>query len=219
MTLSELINACRLYEQLTDYDASLKLFRSSVAPVFDPLRAQHRSYLLKWLNSWGCRQFAIDDHPIASASLENWAKIWLDRLPPPDEHLTDTTPSQIRACFEAYEALSAMLASRRTLPDGKTSSVTFGPTGAAKTLFALRPLLVPPWDEPIRKRLERDGVRSFRAYLAKVAEQLRSLSLEAGVPVSEIPKLVGRPNSSPPKLIDEYNWVVYTRGLMPAKGV
>lgn len=33
------------------------------------------------------------------------------------------------------------------------SSVTFGPTGAAKTLFALRPLVVPPRDEPIRKRL------------------------------------------------------------------
>jgi hypothetical protein len=108
-----------------------------------------------------------------------------------------------------------MPASRRALPTGKVSTVTYGPTGAAKTLFALRPLAIPPWDEPIRLELERKGVHSFRAYLARVAEQLRSLSAEAGVPVQDLPAFIGRPDSTPPKLIDEYNWIVITRGINP----
>jgi hypothetical protein len=216
MTLSELEAACRLYKLTTNFDASLVRFRASVEPGFDPLISAHRLALLKWLNSWACRQFKLEDHPLASASLESWALDWLGQLPSPERHLTDLTDSEIRACFEAYEALSAMPASRRLLPSGRVSSVTYGPTGAAKTLFAIRPLAIPPWDEPIRLRLERQGIRSFRAYLAKVANQLRTLSAEAGVSVQDLPVLVGRDASSPPKLIDEYNWIVITRGINPA---
>jgi hypothetical protein len=94
--------------------------------------------------------------------------------------------------------------------------VTYGPTGSAKTLFALRPMLVPPWDDPIREALGFIGdLGSFRVYLTGVAEQLRSVASEAGVPVSALPALVGRPDSSPPNLIDEYNWVTITRKLHP----
>jgi hypothetical protein len=47
-----------------------------------------------------------------------------------------------------------------------------------------------------------------------VVEQLDP-SAEAGVPVQDLPTLVGRPDSTPPKLIDEYNWIVITTGINP----
>src|ERR1035437_10177969 len=150
MTVQELQDACRLYGLMTGFDSTLARFRASVAPGFDPFVPEHRLYLLEWLNSWACRQFSIKDRPLASASLEAWAGEWIGRLPAPDRHLTDLTASEVRTCFEAYESLGAMPASRRALPTGKVSTVTYGPTGAAKTLFALRPLAIPPWDEPIR---------------------------------------------------------------------
>jgi hypothetical protein len=94
--------------------------------------------------------------------------------------------------------------------------VTFGPTGAAKTLFALRPNAIPPWDEPIRCSVRATGdMGSFRVYLTNIARQVRSLADEAGVAVESLPMLVDRPESSPPKLIDEYNWIVVTKGIMP----
>jgi hypothetical protein len=70
-----------------------------------------------------------------------------------------------------------------------------------------------------RRRVGRDtgrmGTGSFQRYLTEVASTLRALAAEAGVPVADLPKLVERPNSSPPKLVDEYNWVVRTRRCPP----
>jgi hypothetical protein len=51
--------------------------------------------------------------------------------------------------------------------------------------------------------------------LTEVASTLRELAAEAGIPVGGLPELVGRPNSSPPKLVDEYNWVVMTKRCPP----
>lgn len=215
MLLEDIKDACRLYGMITGFDTTLADFRQAVSPAFDPFNDAHRIALIKWLNTWACRQFSIKDRPLASASLAAWAGDWLEQLPGPERHLTELGPSEIRTCYEAFEALCRQTASRRELPNGKVSTVTYGPTGAAKTLFAIRPLAIPPWDEPIRSELEHHGVHSFRAYLDRVANQLRELSAEAGVSVSELPALIGRPDSSPPKLIDEYNWIVITKGIKP----
>jgi hypothetical protein len=52
-------------------------------------------------------------------------------------------------------------------------------------------------------------------WCASVAAQLRRLATQAGCDVEELPRLVGRPESSPPKLVDECNWIVITKGLEP----
>jgi hypothetical protein len=82
-------------------------------------------------------------------------------------------------------------ASRRTLKNGRVAVVTYGPTGTAKTLFALRPNVFPPWDDPIRILLGfgKDGT-SFRRYLTEVGSTLRDLAAEAGIPVAALPELV-----------------------------
>jgi hypothetical protein len=91
-------------------------------------------------------------------------------------------------CAGAYDALRVLPASRRTLNNGKVAVVTYRPTGTAKTLFALRPNVFPPWDDPIRIRLGFgiDGA-SFQRYLTEVASTLRALAAEAGVPVAGPP--------------------------------
>jgi hypothetical protein len=102
------------------------------------------------------------------------------------------------------------------LKTGRVTPVTYGPAGAAKTLFALRPNAFPPWDDEIRVRLRfsKDGT-GFRRYLTQVVNTLRQVSAEAGTPIAALPQLVGRPNSSPPKLVDEYNWVFWTKRCRP----
>jgi hypothetical protein len=207
-----------MYEQLTGYDASLAILRERTGDVLDPYNARHRAALFTWLNSWACRQFALEHHATtASDSLVEWADDWLAHLPAPDVPLTDLSIEQMRECARAYDVLRAQAASYRTLPGGMSSRVTYGATGAAKTLFALRPNAIPPWDDPIRAALKANGdLASFRVYLTSVSTQLRALAAEAGRPVSDLPVLVGRPDSTPPKLIDEYNWIVITKGLHPS---
>lgn len=206
-----------MYEQLTGYDASLARLRELTGDDLNPYNAQHRSALFAWLNSWGCRQFALEHHDTtASESLVQWAEEWLAHLPASSVPLTDLTIEQMRECARAYDALRSQAASFRILPGGKNSRVTYGATGAAKALFALRPNAIPPWDDPIRAALKASGdLGSFRVYLTNVSTQLRSLAAEAGRSVSDLPALVGRPGSTPPKLIDEYNWIVITKGLHP----
>ena len=212
--LRALSDACRAYEIQTTYDASLHRFRRIIHPSFDALRADHRKALLEWLNDWGCRQFALAYHPLASTNLEAWANKWLATLPSEDLQLTDLSSLEIRDVAVAYEALSKELASRRKQRNGTLSLVHFGATGAAKSMFAIRPKIVAPWDDPIRKALGYDeSATSFAAYLSDVATSLKALAAEAGTAVAGLPALVGRPESPPPKLIDEYNWMVITKGL------
>jgi hypothetical protein len=213
--LFELAYSCRLYAYFTDYDDSLNQLRAE-RPEVDPFDARHRAALLVWLNSWGCRQFAKEYHFMASASLATWATEWLPRLQGRDVHLTDLSRSDIALWARAYDALRNCRASLKQRATGPAFDVTFGPTGAAKTLFALRPNIIPPWDDPIRAaRGWGLDAAAFATYLTDTADQLRGLAAEAGVQVPELPALVGRPHSSPPKLIDEYNWVVLTRGCLP----
>jgi hypothetical protein len=218
MNLCQLKWACKRYGELgARYDATLRDFRKCVAPSLDPELPRHRACLFKWLNSWQCRQFALAHHTkTASPSLVHWANVWLTQLPSPDVLLTDLSPDEIRGCVNAYEALRGEMASFKNR-GGALVPVSFGDTGAAKVLFGFRPMVFAPWDERIRKEFgfKRGEIGSFDAYLLGVAAQLQSLAREADAPVSELPRRVERPDSSPPKLIDEYNWVTITMGMRP----
>jgi len=51
-----------------------------------------------------------------------------------------------------------------------------------------------------------------REAAALSAAALDGLARRLAVPVSELPELLGRPGSSPPKLIDQFLWIRVTRG-------
>lgn len=218
MKLYELAYSCRTYDRLSQPDTAYSAFLDETGGDPDFSNRSHMSVLLKWLNSWGCRQFAIDYHDLASESILGWAKRWEPRLPDRLATLDRLSPEDIQRAGEAYADLSGRPASRRTR-EGKTYDVQVGPTGAAKIMFAARPRAFPPWDDVIREKGGYDGSQgSYCKYLVAVREQVQQLCTEAaelGISAEDIPSQVGRPRSTLPKLIDEYNWVTLTRGFVP----
>jgi hypothetical protein len=217
LRLHELAYVCRIYGGLTQFDGTYFTFLDETTGNLDFSEPSHMKALLKWLNSWGCRQFAIDYHDLASESIQGWARQWEPRLPDRLATLDRLSDEDIQTAGDAYADLCGRLASRRTR-EGKTYDVQVGPTGAAKILFAARPRTLPPWDDPIRAKWALDGSRhSYCAYLVRMREEVKQLCHEAakaGIPAEDIAQEVGRPGSTLPKLIDEYNWVTLTRGFV-----
>jgi hypothetical protein len=214
--LHGLAYACRLYAQFTDYDAAIEILRQATEPRIDLENASHRAALLKWLNAWGCRQFSIKHHPMASQALRGWGRTNLSLLPPGGVSLTELPEAHIERVVPAYDRLCKLRAGIRSR-QSKEYSVTFGPTGAAKILYALRPEVFPPWDEPIRSALNLDGsAEAYRRFLSTVQVAIRSVLEDArrfGITPSQIPDAIGPPGASLPKLIDEFYWVTITNGV------
>lgn len=220
MRLFELAYACRIYDGLSKFDAGYLDFVDKTGGSLNFGDSAHMKALLVWLNSWGCRQFALDYHTQAAESIVGWAGQWESHLPKHSTTAGRLSNGDIEIVGDAYADLSECLASKRKL-NGNESIVRVGPTGAAKILFAARPRAFPPWDEPIRAKLGFNGSRaSYCHYLGNVREQVRQLSTEAaafGIPAQSIPQEVGRARSTLPKLVDEYNWITLTGGFQPAK--
>jgi hypothetical protein len=222
MKLFQLAYACKIYGGLTRFDASYLTFLGHTGGTLDFNSKAHMNALFIWLRSWGCRQFAIAYEALAAESILQWARRWESKLPNPSATLDQLSDSDIEESAYAFADLSRCLASKRTR-NGRQYDVEVGPTGAAKILFAARPRGFPPWDEAIRKALGFDGSRpSYRRYLAEVREQIRQLCTEAaelGIPAESIPLELGRPQSTLPKLLDEYNWVTATKPFAPPEPI
>ena len=83
--------------------------------------------------------------------------------------------------------------------------MTFGDTATAKALFAIRPRALLPWDEQIRAGFGRPaGGDTYVTMLQLAAAALDGLASRLGAPIGDLPGILGRPESSPPKLVDEY---------------
>jgi hypothetical protein len=125
--------------------------------------------------------------------------------------LTDLPIDDLTSVAVAFVRLSETVAGVRRLAT-RATNVTFGPTAAAKTMYALRPNACAPWDDPIRHGLvigRNDA--AYLAYLSLIARALTRISDQAGVAVADLPRHLGRPESSPPKLMDEYLSMRVTR--------
>ena len=218
MRLHELAYACSLYDAFTDFDKSINEFRDTVSPAFDLSKPVHRKALLVWLNSWGIRHLSRRDHPMASKGLLEWGRRYLDRLPHDDLGLAELPDAALVEASEAYGDLERRRASMRLTKSGPIA-VTFGPTAAAKVLHALRPKAFPPWDDPIREKLGYDrSPESYRNFLSSVQGDVQRLEEEAaqlGIGATDLPKLMKRPGSSIPKLVDEFYWVTITKECAP----
>ena len=216
MKLSELAFACSSYGRMTDYDHAFLQFLQATGNSPNLNDSQHRKALLVWLNQWGCRHFAIKDHELASEEILAWYNEYSSSLISIDINLWELTESEFTAAGAAYKSLSNRIASYRTIKEN-TFPVSIGPTCAAKILFANRPKAFLPWDAPIRESLGYDGSHdSFVSYLKSVKSIIEELAISCnknGFDLSELPERIGRPNSTIPKLIDEYYWVTITRNL------
>ena len=69
VTLGKLAVAKLLFNSLTIYDDSLDRLRKSTIGNIDLTNQNNRSYLLKWLNEWRCRNLSKDHHAVALTSI------------------------------------------------------------------------------------------------------------------------------------------------------
>jgi hypothetical protein len=118
----------------------------------NPDKGAHLPPLFNWLRRWGCRQFAIADEHIARKSLATWWVTWRRRLPPIESTLDEIDDAGLDTIAGAFEELRGLQASWQHRETGRVAR-TFGPAGAAKTLYAIRPNACSPWDEAIRRAL------------------------------------------------------------------
>jgi hypothetical protein len=215
MRAFDLVYCCRLYAEVAGFDRALATFRERTEGRADLRDGEHRVLTLEWLRRWGCRNLAVEDTRLTLAALETWAASWWDRLQGPDVTLDRLTDAHIELAADAYADLAAMHAAHRRARDRRVA-VTFGATAAAKTLYAVRPEAFLPWDDAIRRALGFDGGRdAYRDALRRARAELTEAVADAGCAAAELPAFVGRPASSPPKLIDEHDWVRYARGHAP----
>lgn len=218
MTLSELAFACFLYNGGTDYDNSYRIFLEVTEGSPDLSSSEHREALLVWLNQWGCRQFALKYHEQASGEILSWHNEYSPTLLPRNRNLWEITEAELASAGAAYESLSSRIASYRKRR-GKVVPVSIGPTGAAKILFAIRPRALLPWDDSIRESLGYDDSQaSYLSFLGSVKSLLEELATSCernGFQLADLPRLLGRPHSTVPKLIDEYHLVTITKNCSP----
>ena len=195
-----------------DFGESYANFRKAVGGLPDLLRPEHGQALLVWLNKWGCRQFARAHHDVARAQIAEWFTEHKRSLPPEDVDLWDATDRELQDAAHAYGQLTERTASYRN-----GGPIRVGPTGAAKILFALRPRLLPPWDDPIRKDFNCDGsADSYARFVKDAVAECTGLAQESqqhGFHLSELPGRLGQPDATMPKLMDEYYWITITRGV------
>ena len=215
MKLGNLAFACYLYSSMTGYDKSYDQLRDKTKPQLELHYPAHRQALLVWLRAWGCRQFVLEYHELASREIADWYNQFARELFPKETALLDLSDDRFQLIERAYAVLVDRPAGERKSRGGGLSTVPVGPTDTAKILFALRPNALVPWDEPMRAhfRLEGSG-QDYGQYLRKVQGELQELWKDCGalgIPFQSLPARLGRPHSSLAKLVDEYFWVTITR--------
>lgn len=217
MRLYELAYCCRIYVGLDAYDQATVDLRAATGSAVDPDNADHIAPLFNWLRRWGCRQFKIEDEHIARVSLLDWWTAWRDRLPAPAQTLDEIDDGGLDALGAAYADLRQRQASWQQR-DGGPVVRRFGPAGAAKALYAIRPNSCSPWDDAIRERLGlTDTAEGYRQHLVRIRGELAEAVADIGPggDAAQLPALLDRADASPVKLVDEHDWVRYTRGFEP----
>jgi hypothetical protein len=145
--------------------------------------------------------------------LKLWWSEWGEALPAQETALTDLTDPGLLVVEHAYDALRTAPASGRSRKD-REIDVAFGDTAAAKVMFAVRPKAFLPWDDPIRLAFGWSGGGGAYVELLRLsASALGGLARRLSTSVSDLPEILHRPESSPPKLVDEFLWIRITKGL------
>ena len=221
VTYEELKITSYLYKTFSKDDEHYKIIVDNIS--LDLTKKDDIENVLKFLRSWGCRQFIKEkeDQEKSENALKKWFITYGSYLPSHDELLVNTSDKDINSYEKLFDDLMNSEASTKCKKQNKPISNTFGPVGAAKTLFALRRNTFRPWDNPIIKELQfgKNG-KSYCEYLITVKKNLVELQdtcNQKGIDFTNLPKIFGRENSSMPKLIDEYLWVSITQKCKPSE--
>ena len=218
MRLYELAYCCDAYVHLDGFDQATVDLRGATGPFVDPGTPAHHGPLFTWLRKWGCRQFKIGNEAIARASLSAWWQVWHEQIPAREMTLDQAGDDVLDVIAMAFEDLRQRQACWQNRQDVGPVFRGFGPAGASKTLYAVRPNSCSPWDNPIRQTEALPGTGAgYRQHLLNSREALAEAVADLGPDGSatQLPALLNRLDSSPVKLIDEHDWARYTRGFAP----
>lgn len=196
----------------TGYDSATRRLLERTDGHLDLHREEHRLALIIWLRAWGCRHLRRADTQRTAETLRTWWQTWGERLPGEQATLNALSPADLTTVGQAYEALRSAPAAARTVR-GRDVAVTFGDTATAKAMFAIRPQALLPWDEQIRVGFGRPASgATYVTMLRLAAAALDGLAGRLGTSVGDLPGLLGRPESSPPKLVDEFLLIRISQG-------
>ena len=213
ITLSGLAFACYIFDKIDNGTYGEFLKQTNHSP--DLSDREHCLALLKWLNNWGCR-IAKASHDELSEQLSLWYKKHSAALFDQDSNLWELSEDELSSVGKAHEGLLECSASYYTR-NGENRSISFGHTPTSKILFAIRPKALIMWDKPIREAYV--GLNgSYIEFLREIKLVIGALKCQCkrcGFELEELPEKLERPNSTIPKLIDEYNWVTITKGYKP----
>ena len=214
ITLYKLALASTMYDSLTPFNKSLKLLNDDTGNNIDLANPEHRHALLRWLNDWGCRHLAQDQHNVAAKSIGDWFQTKGSTLFADKKLLWELEDRELEAAARAYGTLKDMTGARR-VHGGRNLEISIGATAASKVLFAIRPGALMPWDEAMRTAFKCNGSpESYVRYLKTIrnlALRIGDLCRNRGFQIDELPRKLGRPNSTVLALVNEYVWVTETR--------
>lgn len=223
MKLGELAFTCYIFDKIDDGDFA-KFWKAVKCLDFN--KDEDCATLIEYLNPhWGCRRPKVS-HKEAGKKLKTWHKKWADKLFNRDKNLCKLENEDLDLAANAYEELLIKCKVQYVTKNGKTRSISFGPTTAAKILFILRPKALPPWDDTIKKKLierksinghnEKDLYKNFLIHVKeKVVPSLREDCKKHGFELEKLPQELGGPDYiTIPKLIDEYYWITITRKIV-----
>ena len=220
MNLFDLAFTSYLYDAFTSFNSSYKSFLKTVNHKPDLSIPEHRKALITWLNQWGCRQFSIAYHNKASDEIFSWYEDGYTELLPNDKDLMNLSEQDFVNISIMYDELAGKTASHK-MRAGSELSITIGPTGASKILFALTPRIAVPWDEAMRVKLGYNGNGSgifYIDFLKKVKQEMESLLISCqnnDIKFQDVPIILGRNGSTIPQMVGEYFWVTLTRNCYP----
>jgi hypothetical protein len=199
------------FATLVGDDRRTNELRAATGGLVDLSLPAHRDALLAWLRQWGCRHLRTADNARSSRAILAWWKRHASDIPGSRATLNGLGRSAFARAGRAHADLAGRPAARRRHDDGEVD-VTFGSTAAAKAMFALRPKVFPPWDEPMRSAFGWTGLdpSHYESFLVMSKDALDGLARRAGVSVSGLPEHLGRPDSTPARIVDEYLWMRLT---------
>jgi hypothetical protein len=194
------------------YDSATRRLLGVTGGHIDLHVEEHRLALIDWLRAWGCRHLRRADTPRTSEALRTWWEAWAVWLPDEQVTLNGLSQAGLMVAGQAFDALRASPAAARNV-NGRDIAVTFGDTAAAKAMFAIRPRVFLPWDASIRLAFGwPGGGAAYIRLLQLSAAALDGLAGRLAASVADLPELLGRPASSPPKLVDEFLLIRVAKG-------
>lgn len=204
ISIKHLHIACYIYQTLSKYDESY----SNISEIGKKRELYNDDIknLVHWLRKWGCRQFEMKSEEQSKTNILKWYNESLKLLPANSESILNCSTDNFESLFDSLSNI-------------KASWKNVGPVGAAKILFALRPNVFAPWDNPIMKSLGHKGIgKGYFDYIVGIKGILLGLSEECktkGLSIFNLPSFIERTKSTLPKLIDEYYWVTITNKFDP----